>query len=375
MQKISSDSIKRLLQVCATPAVTIYLPTHKNANRAAAREDARRFKNLATEAGRQLRLRPATAAFAAEFEAACAQLDHDQEFWARGTESLLVCAAPGQFEQFNLPVDSDEHLTVAEQYYLSPILGLIDSLGEYYLLKVGLSEPALFKADSYGLSSVAVKLPDSIDTTLIIGDDRFTSKRPEGNQAHRPNSGRRDYAADQMHFFKLIDAIVCHSVDRQLPLILAGIEHEVAEYRGYSRHPRLLPDSVEGRHHDLALLHAKAQAIMQRAVIAPAHQMALADYSRALGRTPAMALTSRWQLDTAAASGRIDTLLIAMTSRTRSGLRSGASAVRKIVFPDREDSLLIDRIASQVARQSGRVINLLQDEMPHGKLMLATARY
>lgn len=384
MHKITSDRLTNLLtKEITSPAVTIYLPSHRYASPPNMTEDQIRFKNLARKAIAELESHDKHDDFIQEFREHAQQLMDTPNFWENLTESLLICASPGMFEYYHLPIDSEEYVSVDDHFHLTPVIGLVSDMSEYYVLTVSQQQPTLFKGDMYELKHEGLELPKTIEEALNIDelqkqDLQFNVTRaPKGAMFHG-HGGSKDMANNDRHkFFRLIDSMVCYEIDTKLPLILAGTENEIAEYSEHTQHPNILNSHIEGSYNsdDFVKLHKQALRIMQDEIISKNHEEALEQFSRMNGQSPERTSTDLEALENAAETGKVDTLLVGMSRKTRDTVRDNMDEVPKLVFPAEKDNQRVDHIARQVFTQSGKIVNLFQDQMPEQKLALAINRY
>jgi hypothetical protein len=386
MNKISSKIVDTLIQSKpAAPAVTMYVPTHKSASPPHMSEDQTRFKNLFHRALEILDNRDKHNKFNAEFKKRCEALLEDRNFWEERTQSLLICARPEMFEHYHLPIDSDEYVAVDDHFHLTPVLGLIHDLQEYYVLSVTQKNPALWKGDLYDLYPTDASLPETLEAALNLDEPNARTEHAESAVGSSMNTGvyngrggaRDPREEDRFRFFRMIDQIVYHQTDRSLPLILAGIESDVAEYRKESKYPNLAKSCIHVNFgaDDRPALHQKAMSVIREEIIGPAHHQALERFLRLSGQSPEKTAEQIAAVKKAAEGGRVDTLLVGMSRETRDTVRDNDTAVTKLVFPSEEQSQAVDYIARQVFNQSGSIINLDQEEMPHHNLLLAINRY
>lgn len=384
MHKITSDRLTNLLSEESTsPAVTIYLPSHRYASPPNMTEDQIRFKNLARKAIALLEQQDKHHDFIGEFREKAQALMDSTGFWENLTESMLICASPGSFEYFHLPIDSDEYVAVDDHFHLTPVIGLMSDMSEFYVLTVAQQEPTLFKGDMYELKHEGLELPKTIEEALNIDelqkqDLQFNVTRAPKGAMYHGHGGTKDMANNDRHkFFRLIDSMVCYEIDTKLPLILAGTENEIAEYCEHTQHPNVLKEHIEGSYNpdDFIKLHKQALRIMQEEIISKKHDEALEEFNRMHGQSPERTAIDLEELEDAAETGKVDTLLVGMSRKTRDTVRDNMDEVPKLVFPAEEDNQRVDHIARQVFTQSGKIVNLFQDQMPEQKLALAINRY
>lgn len=377
MRKLSQQALQQLVQETPrSPAVTLYIPTHISSSPPHITEDQIRFKNLCSQALDILSSQESASDFIKEFEQFRDQMLGDIEFWKHLTASVLICARPGSISYFHLPVDSEEYVAVDDHFHLTPIFGVLHDMRDFYILSLGKHDTALYRGDMYGLEASGITLPAHAGAAAAMHQaedgihhkDRVDNETPTTLATHD----------DKHRFFKLIDDKICQAAQTDLPLIVASIDGEVAEYQSISRYPHLVTRSIAGYYTEGQLheLHEKAMDIMREDILSEEHRMIIDDYNRLAAQPKERTAETMAELKAAAEQGKIQTLLVAMRAKTRDTVRDTREAVHKLVFPgEPSQSQAVDYIAQQVMHQSGRVINLTADEMPHGKLVLAINRY
>lgn len=370
-------------QNATTPAVTIYLPTHKRSSPPNMSEDRTRFKNLYQKALEALENRDQRDPFIEEFKQICEQQLENQTFWRQMSESLLVCVRPGQAEFIRLPIDSDEYVAVDNHFHLAPVQALVNDLHDYHLLVVAQKNPLLFHGNAYELVSADVTMPESIEEALKIDEEHLKSVQYHtGNQAgaslyHGHGAGRDNGDEDKLRFYRLIDDLVLSAAQPPLPLILAGVEAEVAAYRQESKHPNILESIIPGNFilNDAPELQQRAWEIVRQEIIEPAHEQAIERYERLKGEAAELVSNRFGSIKSAAENGRVDTLLTNMSRLTTDSVRDNDQSLPKIHFPDDYQSQALDEVARIVREQSGRIINVHDHKMPEKALALAIYRY
>lgn len=375
MNKITSETIQELLALeSETPAVTMYIPTHRTVSSPTINEDQIRFKNLCRDAINKLEEQNADKAFVKQFVNECNKLLQSIKFWENLSDSLLICANPNGFKYYHLPIHSDPFVTVDTHFHITPVIGLLHELHSYYVLQVTQQNPQLFVGDMYELRPATLELPKDIKSALKIDELhqkslQFSSVKSSVGAMYHGNGGKNDHDDDErMRFWKLVDGMICYDIDTDKPLILTGTDSEIAEYRSVSKHPNILKATIEHSKNKLPHVHEKAVQILRDEVIAERHQTEIERFVRS-------AAQQKEDLEEAAGSGRIDTLLIGMTLKTKDTVQNNKEPVTKLVFPEQNEAQTIDRLARKVLEKSGSIVNLFQNQMPEQKLMLAIHRY
>ncbi|MBW3569155.1 hypothetical protein KY385_03450 [Candidatus Parcubacteria bacterium] len=384
MHKVSFIELFKLINTTGAkaPAVTIYLPTHKASTPPNMSEDQTRFKNLYKKALEILDNRDKHNEFNKEFARKCEELLENRAVWEDSSESKLLCARPDTFEYFNLPIDSDEHASVSNHFFLAPVLGLLDEFVVYYVLQISLNKPRLLKGDAYGLEESGIELPESLEIALNIDEMHQKSVQhhsvsgPKGAEFHGHGGGKDTGDPERQRYFRIIDEVVCKKADKKLPLILAGVDSEISEYRSLSRYPKILEKSVEGHYpaSETAKLHELSKAVILQEVSDKPHKQVLARLSELRG-SPGRVSERTADIKDAAEKGRVGTLLVGMSKKTRDTVRDNLEQVRKIIFPGDIESQSLDYISSLVVSNGGKIINISLDEMPGNNFKLSINRY
>lgn len=387
--KLTSETLKKLLQGQAkAPAVTIYLPTHRSASPPNMSEDEIRLKNLGSKAAEIIQTREDGRTFQKEFCDKIDRLLNDRSFFEHQTEGLLICSRPGEFEMFFLPIDTDEYVAVSDLYHLAPVFGLLNDFTDYYVLTVAQHNPALLKGDMYGLYPTTLELPSSLIDGLNIdemGQENEQQKSAYGGTTGAGGSGYNGRGGDKnpaeeerQRFWRMIDKLVIDHTDRKLPLILAGIGSEIAEYKQQTNYPNVVKKHVEGSFDGVNPnnLFEPAFDILKSEIINPAHDHTISEYERLSGQSPEMTAYDFASITDAANEGRISTLLLAGIRFTRDTIRDNTKPVPVLSFPPEESAQAIQEVARTVWDAGGSIVNIEREHMPKDNAeMLAIMRY
>jgi hypothetical protein len=384
IHELSYEGILKLLEVeNDEAAVTMYVPTHRAGTPPHMSDDQTRMKNLTHKAIALIDDAGGSHTLKTELKGRLDELLNEREFWVHLTEGLLICAREGQFDMFYLPVDTEEYVAVDSHFYLAPALGILHDAAPFYVLAIGEKAPMIFAGDMYELMPTEIGLPSSLKEALNIDEMerrqvQHHSQPGAGTAGYHGQRGAKEIAdEDRIKFFRMIDRIVVDKTDTKLPLILAGTENEIAEYRSISNLPNILDGDIRGNFSAARPyeLFEPAQAIIKREIIGENHQAAIEEFERVRGQNPERAADDITTISKAAKTGRIDKLLIAMNRLTTDTVRDNSEQLPRITFPRDEPSQKISGIARDVSLQSGSIFNIEQTAMPRGRTILAVYRY
>jgi hypothetical protein len=386
MQKLTRDAVDELLAMVEdSPKVTIYIPLEVSAAPPHITENQIRFKNLIHKATEELKSSNDTSGLS---EQLCNLLDthiDDLEFWKAAGKALLICAAPSQIKMYDLPVNSEEYVSVDTSFHLAPILALVGDAKDFYVLALAQQRPRIYKGDMYGLSEMENILPASMREALGIDEPNQQSENQGSASGSSMNTGgfngrggaRDPQNMDRLRFFHLIDKILHDKLDRELPLILAGIDSETAEFREMSKYPNILHATIAGNQTESQTrdLFEKAYSIVLQELIQPEHAAALEEYERLAGANPDRVARDTESIISAAEQGRVDKLLAQLLRHTADTVQDSTTPEFRISFPEAAHSKTLNNLATRVWQMSGKVFSLLPQEMPGGNLMVARLRY
>ncbi len=386
MEALTRDAVEQLTPKKVTsPAVTIYAPMHRSASPPNMSEDQIRLKNLIHKAEHKLQKMPSGGKLA---KALCAKLDElldDRTFWENQTEGLLVCANPDFIKLFQLPIDTAEHVTVGKYFHLAPVFSLLSDAQSFYTLVLAQHGPKLYKADLYGMTPSGISLPQSLETALGLDENNQKSEqgRSSGGGDGKSTSfngrgGARNSAdAERSHFFRMIDKQILENADRTVPLLIAGVESEVSEYKELTKYPHILEESLAGNYVDVSepKLFDHALQAFRKSVVAHEHDAVLDRYERVHGTNPQLVAADDAAVAQAAQSGRVDTLVVGMSRYTTDSVRDNMKPTTVIEFSSDKEDDLINQTAQMVWSSGGRVVNIESERMPLNVRMHAILRY
>lgn len=383
-KRLSLNAIKTLLKYSPQlPAVTIYLPTHRRASPPKISADEVRLKNLKNRAVKIIRTLDYEKEFADKLNAQLNSLIESLPFWEHQEKSLLICASPDLLGLFSLPLDTEEYLSVDRMFHLAPIFGLVNDFQNYYVLCISQHEPALLSGDYYRLYRLHVSLPRSLRQALRIDESGRISEQQhsaQGNKAgYNGRGGDKNITQEErLRFWRMIDRQCLKYVKPDRPLLLAGIESEVAEYLMQTRYRYVIKNHIEGSwgNPNLSELFPLALEAIKQEVVGARHAAAINEFKRLRGNTPELTAHNLINVMSAAEQGRVDKLLLAGIRFTADTVRDNSRPAEVISFPPPETAQIVNKVALEVWNSRGKIVLLQRQQMPvHGALMLASLRY
>jgi hypothetical protein len=390
MHTVTLESMTPLLRTDNEATVSLYFPTHRYPTADHIQEDKIRLKNLIRAGKEQLEARGVDADTVRKIGNRLDDLYKDDKFWPHTTEGLAVFCSLKEFHCFQLPMECDERACAGGAYDINPLLAFLSYDQPYYLLALATHQPALYRGDMYGIQPVEIDLPESPEIALNI-DEMFSNSQTvraggghgpgsPGSGSHGQGDSRQAGTEERLEFFRIVDDKILASdqVDSEVPLLIAGSEGEVSEYRERSRHKHLLSRVLHGNY--TRTVGVKPQDLQARAWRIIEEELGRKKRLAAIERFNEMKGAGRSSANLAdiketAQAGRIDTLLVGCLTITRDAVRDDASQVMKLIFPKGYETEGIDSCSRTVYDQGGKVTALLLEEMPEGAPVAALYRY
>ncbi len=328
------------------PRVSIFIPTHR------AFPDNRRdpiaYKNQLQEAEAKL----AAAYPRREWQEMLERLQElleDTDFWNHTTEGLAVLAGGNTMATFRLDAPVGPMNTVGSQYHLPPIYPMLQSISQAYLADISRDRFTVHQVSREGVEQVELpdikasfpELFDDFDagSNLNVGTYSGLIGTHHGHRA-RPE----EIEKDREKYFRYLDGAFAKLYrDTGLPLILAGTQSNLAEFRQLAKGDFYLEGAIEK---PLDAMEQKELQEMLRRIMQPHQEKALGALRTTISnkRKENRVAADLGALREAAREGRVETLLVPGT-------------------PKENERQALDEAAEQVLLNGGEVFSLDWDTL------------
>lgn len=255
--------------------LSIYIPTHRKSQ---VQEDKIRFKNALAEAEQKLcdpRLTPYETMEEAEarkfLREAYAYLQKD-EFWLHLSDMLVLFISEDRFALYTLPIKRKALTYVGPEFYLSPLISLINKNRSFFILSLSQGGSEFFEAGPHHITPVKVDdlIPASIAEVGAESEEKSLQFHSVGaSQAiyHGQGMGKDVKEIELEKYFRQLDEGLMRMLyDEKRPMILAGVDYLIPLYKSLSKYPYILSDHISGNqeHVHPADLQEKAWAVVSR---------------------------------------------------------------------------------------------------------------
>ena len=389
MEDLTLDHLTELSLQSATPAVSIYMPTHRAGPET--RQNPIRFKNLVQDAYQQLLDRGLNPREADGILAPAQALLDNYPFWQHQREGLALYVAENDFHYHRLPFEAAERAVVSRSYYIKPVLPLFTNNGHYYILAVSQDEVRLFEGTRHTVGQIDLPddTPENIQAVMPSnsawqrGQIRTASSRAgavggdsgdilsgvgEGDEVHKERLGR---------YFNMLDrALKSLYANWRAPLVLAGVDYLLPIYRENSEYANIMPEGITGSPE-----HLRPDELQQQAwpIVEPYFrketEAAIEEYGQ--GAAIGQATDDLAAAMTAANAGRVSKLFLAIDAQAWGDYDEQTGELRHVQDEQGadDDLALLDYIAITVLRKDGVVFVLPKEEMPTDSTVAAVLRW
>lgn len=376
MRGVNPPVLRELACWSEGPCVSIYLPLDPKHPDIEA--DRLALKDLVGDSRRQLEntttlRRPAIDELLAPSEALLAA-----DRWPLGSRGYGLFSAMGRSTQVHLDVDVPPMAVVADRFVVAPLVAALPGPDRFFVLAVSQNRVRFLRGDRDGLIDVAVPgLPKSrADALWYEHHERHLGAHGGSHQGvdrivgtlHGSASDRELRKQQLPRFFRVVDDALRNVLhDEKAPLVVVGVDFELAIYREVNNYAHLAATIDTGNPERLekAELHSRVWPAAARALDAP--RLELVD----------RVSSSRTQLTTvptildACRAGRVAALLV-QPSRLLWGRLDGFDAQAERRAGDIE---LVSATICAALDQGAAIYPAWPSELPGDASIAAVARY
>ena len=275
MEKLTITDLHELVSARSEHCISLLMPTQSAG--LDGQQDVVRLKNLAARAEEQLIERGLRLPVARKVVQPILEMPRDEHTWSSRKQGLAVFRSESAFETFRLDVPLEESVIVDRRFHVKRLLPALNSHPPFFVLALSRGHVRLLRGTWHGCESLRPRdLPVNIEAALNLqtadrGEQLHTGLRgdlgKEGAVFHG-QGGHRDTIKDEVaEYFRLVDKALRPVMrDNTWPLILAGVDYELAIFREVAAHVQVNDESLVGNF-DYAtdnVLYERALPLAQR---------------------------------------------------------------------------------------------------------------
>lgn len=276
MQYPDHAALTTLARPHGWPSITLYAPTHRAGSQK--EQDRIRLKNLLREACDALVAEGMRTADADRFCSPIAELVADDSFWRQTADGLAVFVSEDLVQTIVLEKTVPEQSVIGDRFYLRPLLAAHTGDRRFFALAVDRNGCRLFAGDGatierLPLEDAPVSLADELRYDETQDAVQYSSmpapqsaaggKRPTAAIFHGHGGEKDTDKINLERYLRKVEAVVSRSAacTSDAPLVLLGVEYELASYRSLSTCPSLVPQAVFGATDELTEYEIHTRAL------------------------------------------------------------------------------------------------------------------
>lgn len=378
--QFTRKNLDNLLQLTNQTVISIIFPTYQKGSDQ--QQNSIRFSNLIKTAKEQLEKSGlSTHALKVQIDEA-AKTETDTDFWQHQKNGMAVYITEDSIQYIKLPIEVEEIVQVTNRPIIGPLLPLITTNGQFYILTLSQNDIKLYQAnrtdiDKLYLGDIPKNMEEHFDMTDLKSHLQFHSSNGHGNGSmfHGQGGGDESVKSDISQFLNVIENGVTKLLEGEsAPLVLAGVEYLTSMYAKHNKYNHLLETRIEGNPDQTTKekLHSDAWEIV-RPLFKDKEKAALDVYHQSAGTGKTS--NTLEEIVIASHEGRVQTLF------ARRGKQVWGEYVedKRTVLPHVERSShsndLIELCIAQTIKNGGQVYSLKDEEMINGFDVAATYRY
>ena len=299
--------------------------------------------------------------------------------------SIAVLRSPDVFRVTWIEEPVKSRAELGPRFYIRPLLPELTRDRVFYILALSQKNVRLLRCTTR--ASEEVPFPQHVVTSY---DAYMNSAKPDHLTDNRATPGpsvgsskgvmfttsseREDKDEYLAHFYRQVDRGVEEILrGKTEPVVLAGVEYEIALYRSLNSNLRLAHEAVQGAPNSLKSgeMHARALDALLRCHEKKIDE-ALAQYNHKVGAGASNRLKD---VVTAAHDGRVLTLLVSDSLETTGVFDESTHTVKGRQTGTSEDEDLINDAAVQTILHAGQVFVVSNGKMPNGAPLAAIFRF
>lgn len=260
---MNEQKVDAILEQKGFPKVSISMPTHVTGEEI--KQGPIRLKNLIKNAHEELLKKGLKKMKADEILAPAEDLLSKPKFWTHQQKGLVLYAADDYFEVIQIPYTVSENAYVNDHFLITPVLPMISLNGTFSVLAISRQNARLLRCTRNEVNDIT---PDDAETSM----DVYLEEAPEKElQFHTGASGddamffghgsKKEERMNVLHayFRQLEKSITAEMKKNSEPLVLIGLEDNLAIYKKANDYNRVMDDTITVNPDEMSNLQLKDQ--------------------------------------------------------------------------------------------------------------------
>lgn len=373
---LTSKALKEIA-VTGGPAVTLFLPSEVPGG--PNRRLSARIRKVADELETRCAERGFTAKESKDFLAPLR--DHAEQI-ERETEGLAVAIlrSPEAFRYFWLPRRFEQAVHVADNFHIRPVLDLLEGDMRFYILALAQKDLRLLACTDHSAEEVDLGRKELHNMVEFVATDQPDHNQrnatgPGGTSAGFSTNSDKERKDEYLYqYFSAVNKAVHEKLkDGKIPLVLAGVDYEIALYRKINTYAALCTAVVQSSANSLrgTELHTRGLECLAECRRERLDTI-LAQHDKQGGGVADAPVT---EIVKAAYEGRVAHLLIGEGATCFGNFDDATHRVREHSHPAAGDEDLLNAASIQTILHAGEVHVLPDARIPGDRPAAAVMRY
>lgn len=374
---ITREDILNLASKEQNVCISIFLPTHKMGEEV--QQDPIRLKNLLSKATDQLKEYEVKQRKIEKLLEEPRKLLDKPSFWRHNDKGLALFISEDEFEYYRIPHSFKERVMVEDHFLITPLIPMISKEGSFCVLALSQKNVRLLKCTRADVEEIELQdAPTNMDEfkKFDVFEKNLKAAGSTGSENMFHGWGDGSVETDYVkNYLKTIENDVTGILrKRNDPLILAGIDEAVAEYRKVNHYSRLMDQTIAGNPDPKSDEEIKDEGWN---IIESYFLKDMYDDIERFGHLSGSDKQSDnlTQIVEAAYYGKVDSLFVPIGEHSWGWFDIERDVVHHSKGPKNGEHDLINMAAIKTLTQSGNVYALDKDEMPSDSSIAAIFRY
>lgn len=365
--------------------VSMYMPTHRVGREQ--QQNPIRLKNLLAQAETKLLAsglrRPEVQSLMGPAE----ELLWNKDFWQHQGDGLAILLTNDFIRVYRLPVEFDELLIISNSFHIKPLIPCLGRGIQFYILAVSQNNVRLFQGTADTVDEIGLNFPTNMEDTLWMDNpERYlnmhsgsisTGEGQGGSGIFHGHGIEEEDKKNILRFFQSVNEGLNGLLEnKNIPMVLAGVEYLLPIYREASSYQNLLKDEIPGNpdRENFKELHEKAWKIM-RPIFEESQKKAFEKYEQFQGQQNGLATADLKAAIRAAKFGQVESLFVPLGLQKWGRYDAETDKMTLAPEPSPENEDLLDLAATETILNSGQVFAVPPEQMPGNVEVAAILRY
>ncbi len=370
MYNLQKEQFQQLANFDNYPCISIFMPTNRAGKDVLGEKDRIQLKSLWKKATEKLETKNIDAKKIKEFNASIEEVLKDHDFWRHQQGGLVIFVANDFFKKIVAPIDFEPQAFVSDQFYVKPLLRLLGSNNEFYLLALQIENVRFFKADQHSINEIEIDelTPSRLEERVGFDYEARTRMRQKlsGGKAimQGDDAANKDRKNEILRYFNAVDAgLQTFLHDEKIPLVVECQDYLFPIYKEANSYQYLYPEVMSGNPQDFENIFKLRESASQ--LLEPYFNKEQKDkmvqYEELV---PERKSADIQEILPAIFEGRVDTLFLIENEDIWGNYNENMASVEVDKTRNSGNRSLLNLAAVKTISQNGSVYLLKSEEMP-----------